>query len=164
MLEAQAAHHRDALGHLGQFGRRLGDADLAMGMEGAIVAGQLADAAPQLHAGDRQADLGRVAVHGADAAGIDARRMPPDMAALQHDDAPATLGQVEGGRAAVQTAADDDDIGLDGHVPESSPSAANSPSVNGFSGGRMRKKPTSAGVRPVASAMMPVTVRPHMRP
>ncbi len=65
-----------------QFLLGLGDLDLAVALEAAIVVDQVADAVPDLHRGDRQRHLGKVAAETAHAAGIDARRVAPDMVLL----------------------------------------------------------------------------------
>src|SRR5206468_827751 len=100
------------------------------------------DAMPQLERGHRERDLGEVAAEAPYAAGVDARRMAPDMVLLQHDDRGARARQVQRRRAAVQPAADDHDIGR-GHqmrttaftAASSLGSAASSATVIGLTGG-----------------------------
>ncbi len=149
MLEAELLHLRDA-GTLDiEFGRGLGDLDLAVGFEAAIVVDQRLDAMPDLHRHDRQRNFGDVPAEATHAASIDTRGMATGVILLDQQRLDATHSQVQCRRAALDATADDDDVGLrpGGRTHNRTTAlraasvcgkAASSASVIGFTGGRRR--------------------------
>jgi len=121
---------------IGHAGLILGDGDLAAHFEAAIITDQRLDLVPHPHGGDRQRDLRCGTQQPAHAAGIDARGVPAGGVLLDQDDLEAAPGDLQGARAALDAAADDQHIGSHAHSAASM--AASSPSVTGFKGGRMR--------------------------
>lgn len=139
----------------------LGDAYLTGGAELAVFAEHVAHRMPELERGHGERDLGRVAAKTPNAAGTGVRGMPRDDAFFQDHRLQAGARQVVDGGAAAQSAADDDDVAVAGDAHSS---AANSPTVSGLIGKRMRAVPISGTGLASASAMISATVRPHMRP
>src|SRR5262245_28910669 len=117
-----------------------------MRMETAIISHYGSDAMPHLHSFERDLDFGDIAIERAYARRGGARGMAPRPPPLEHHHATARAGEMQGSREPVQAATDHGDIEcLHVHLAGSCSSRlASSPRVTGFSGGRMRKSPTSA--------------------
>ncbi len=151
VLETECLHLRDAIALGIEFGRGLGDLDLAVGFEAAVVVDEVGDAVPDRHRHHRQRDLGDVPAEPAHATGIDTGGMAADVVLLDQQHLHAAHRQMQRRGAALDAAADDDDVGLSpgrcsGHRRTTAFRAASvcgrlasSASVIGFTGGRRRK-------------------------
>ena len=132
------------------------DLDVAGDRVLAVAAHELGQALPHAQRAGRDAELGELAPVAPDAAEVDAARRRAELVLLHHGDAGAALAQPERGGAADQSAADDDDIGLDGaHIDaalELSSTAASAPArmPKGLTGAWPRRRPTSATSQPRA--------------
>ncbi len=139
MRVAELPHLRRALVQLRQMLFGLRNPDLAVRVKAATVADDRLDAMPHVHRFERDRHLGEIAAKRADAGGGRARRVAADPRALENDDTLAGTREVKRRGQAVQAAADHDDVGMIArHGSASYSSAASSPSVIGFSGGRTR--------------------------
>lgn len=147
MIEAGEAKGLGALPTRRQLGLRLGQLHLAVGLEAAIVVDEILDAVPHLHRGDRKRDLGQGTAKLTNAASVHARCMATGIVLLDEDHIGAPYRQLDGGRAAVNSATDDQDVaGRHPVQPRSTmpisasllSSVASSASVIGFTGDRRR--------------------------
>ena len=128
-----------------EFVLTLGDQHLAMRLEAAIVVDDVANALPDLHGGNRQRHLGDVAGELPHATSVNPGGVSTDVVLLQHDRLDTAQREMQRGGAAMNAAADDNDIGGAGHCRTTAANAAsfcgrlaNSASEIGFTGGRSR--------------------------
>src|SRR6218665_3161601 len=147
MVKAAQSQHVDARAAVRQIGFGLGDQDLAVRTEAAIIVDEFADPVPERHGRVRERNLRDIAGELAHAAGIDARGMAAGMVFLQHDHRQPAHRAVQCARAAMDACADDDDVGMAAlrvHGTTASMAAsvcgraASSASVTGLTGGRSR--------------------------
>jgi len=147
MMEATERQVGDAGAAALQIGLVLGDQNLSVAGEAAIIVDQFGNIVPERHRGVGERDFRDVARELAHAAGIDAGSVTPGMVLLYQDDREPAHRAVHSGRAAMDAAADDDDIGAAPAVAHRTTAvteasvcgrAASSASVTGLIGGRRR--------------------------
>ena len=93
-----------------KLGLGLGDLDLTVAFEAAVVVDEMLDPVPQLHRGNRQRHLRQVASEPPHAAGIDAGGMAAGVVLLDQQRLHAAHRQMQCRRAPLDAAADDDRV------------------------------------------------------
>jgi hypothetical protein len=118
----------------------LGDEELAVGMKSAIVSNQPLDPVPDVHGFERNRDFCDVSVERPHATRGGSGGVASHPPALDHHDPSSGTSQMQCCRQAMQSTADHGYVERFGiHAAGSRSSRqASSPSVTGFSGGRMR--------------------------
>ena len=123
----------------------LGHQHLTVASEATVVVDEFSDAVPELHRIDGERDLGHIPRELPHAPGVHARRVPAGVVLLQQEHLQPPQRAMQSGRAAVDAAANDDEVGPRGAHRTTAlvaasvfGSAASSARVTGFTGGRRR--------------------------